>query len=109
MALPLLASPTAWIVAALVGGFAKGLIEGIVKILVSMGVGWAMYQGLDVLIQQILMGIKVNLGSLPPEMVGMLGVLKVDKCLNVISSAFLVRLVLKGVTNGMYSKLEIRQ
>ncbi|MPS47805.1 DUF2523 domain-containing protein [Methylobacillus sp.] len=103
------ASPAAWLVAAIVGGFSKGLMEGIVKFLTAMGIGWAMYQGLDVLIQQILTGIKVNLGALPPEMVGMLGVLKVDKCLNVIGSAFMVRLVLKGVTNGVFTKLEIKQ
>lgn len=103
------ASPAAWLVAAIVGGFSKGLMEGLVKFLTAMGIGWAMYQGLDVLIQQILTGIKVNLGSLPPEMVGMLGVLKVDKCLNVIASAFMVRLVLKGVTNGVFTKLEIKQ
>lgn len=103
------ASPAAWLVAAIVGGFSKGLMEGIVKFLTAMGIGWAMYQGLDVLIQQILTGIKVNLGALPPEMVGMLGVLKVDKCLNVIASAFMVRLVLKGVTNGVFTKLEIKQ
>ncbi|GAB7562846.1 hypothetical protein LG202_08850 [Methylobacillus methanolivorans] len=102
-------TPAAWLVAAIVGGFSKGLMEGIVKFLTAMGIGWAMYQGLDVVIQQILTGIKVNLGSLPPEMVGMLGVLKVDKCLNVISSAFMVRLILKGVTNGQFTKLEIKQ
>lgn len=105
----LFSSPAAWLVAALVGGFSKGLVEGLVKVLTAMGIGWAMYQGLDVVMQQILTGIKVNLSALPPEMVGMLGVLKVDKCLNVIASAFMVRLVLKGVTNGQFTKLEIKQ
>lgn len=97
------------IISALVGGFAKGIIEGIIKSLLSIGIGFAVYQGIDVLMASISSHIFVNLSSISPEIKGMLGLMKVDKCLNVLSSAFAVRLVLKGVTNGVSRKLEIKE
>jgi len=93
----------------LIGGFASGIVQGIIKALVSFGVGFAMYQGIDLVLNQILTAIAFNLSSLPSQLVGVLGLLKVDKCLNVLASAFAVRLVLKGVTNGVFKKLEIRE
>lgn len=99
-----LAGLAAWVVAALVGGFGQTIIHGIVKLFIAMGFGFIAYQGVDILINFILENIRVNLSAVPPEMIGMLGVLKVDKALNVLASAYMARLVIKGITNGLMTK-----
>lgn len=96
-----------WILAALVGGFASGIVQGIIKSLLAIGVGFVVYEGIDYVMTQINNGILTNLGALPFQ--GILAVLKVDKCINVLMSAATVRLLLSGVTNGVIKKMEIRE
>lgn len=102
-----LAGIAAWVVAALVGGFGQTIIHGIVKLLIALGFGFITYQGVDVLINYVMQQAYTNLSAVPPEMLGMLGVLKIDKALNVLASAYAARLVIRGITNGLMSKFGI--
>lgn len=96
-----------WLVAALVGGFASGLVQGIIKSLIAIGIGFVVYEGIDIVMNQIKSGLITNLNGLPFQ--GVLAILKVDKCINVLISAATVRLLLKGVTNGVVRKMEIKE
>lgn len=96
-----------FILAALVGGFATGIAQGIIKALLSVGVGFVLYSGIDVLLSSIATHIISNLDGLP--FAGILHVLNVDKCINVLVSAYTVRLVLKGVTNGISKHLVLHE
>lgn len=104
MAAPLLAP---FLVAALVGGFASGIVQGIIKALISIGVGFVVYEGIDIVMNQISTNVIGNLNALPFQ--GILAILKIDKCINVLISAGTVRLLLKGVTNGVIKKMELKQ
>lgn len=96
-----------YIIAALVGGFASGIIQGIIKTLLSIGIGFVLYSGIDALFSSIASHIISNLNALPFG--GILHILKVDTCVNILVSACGVKLILKGVTNGVVRKMEIRE
>jgi len=101
--------PLGLLAGALIGGFASGIVQGIIKVLVSLGVGFTIYQGIDALMGTISAGIITNLNAIDPNIKNMLGLMKVDKAINVLISAVGVRLILKGVTNGYFKKLELRE
>lgn len=105
MALPV----AGWLAAALIGGFASGIVQGIFKVMISLGIGFAVYSGIDALMDSIALNIISNLNAIDPQIKNILGLMKVDKAINVIVSACGVRLILKGVTNGVFRKLEIRE
>lgn len=98
-----------WVIAAIVAGFSKGIIEGILKVLFQLGIGFTVYQGIDFVMAQISTGFISNLNALPLAFTQLMGLLKIDKAINVIISAYGVRLVLKGVTNGVYTKLSLKE
>lgn len=102
-----LAGIAAWVVAALVGGFGQTIIHGLVKLLIALGLGFITYQGVDVLINNLMQHVYANFNAVSPEMLGMLGVLKIDKALNVLASAYAARLVIRGITGGLIKKFGI--
>lgn len=88
-----------FLVASLVGGFASSIIQGLIKTMISIGIGYVVYQGLDVLFASIMTQISFNFGN--SQITGMLGMLKVDKALNVLASAVAVKYSLKATVNGL--------
>lgn len=97
----------AWVVAALVGGFGQSIMHGIIKLLIALGFGFITYQGVDVLINNLMQHVYTNFNAVSPEMLGMLGVLKIDKALNVLASAYAARLAIRGITGGLIRKFGI--
>lgn len=105
--MPALIGIASWVVAALIGGFGQSIIHGIVKLLIALGFGFITYQGVDALIGYVLQHAYANFSAVSPEMLGMLGLLKIDKALNVLSSAYVARLAIQGVTSGLMTKFGI--
>lgn len=94
-----------FLISTLVGGFASSIIQGLIKLAISVGVGFLVYQGLDTLMASIMSHVVTNFDNTP--IAGVLGLLKVDKCLNVLASAVTVKYSLRATVNGL-KKLEIK-
>lgn len=94
--MPFIAS---FFVSTLVGGFAASIVQGLIKTAISIGVGFIVYQGLEVLFNQVMSQITFNFGN--AQISGMLQMLKVDKALNVLASAVAVKYSLKATVNGL--------
>ncbi len=105
--MPALIGIASWIVAALIGGFGQSIMHGLVKLLIALGFGFITYQGVDVLINYLMQHAYTSFSAVTPEMMGMLGTLKIDKALNVLASAYSARLVIQGVTSGLMTKFGI--
>lgn len=96
------------LVQTLVGGFAVSILHGIVKSLIALGVGFVVYQGISALTDSILNQVFANFDTVGATIRGMLGLMNVDKALNVLASAVAVRLTLKGVVNGAVRKFGVK-
>lgn len=88
-----------FLVSSLVGGFASSIIQGIIKTMISVGIGYVIYKGLDVLFQSIMQQVSTYFGA--SGITGILAMLKLDKCLNVLASAVAVKYSLKATANGL--------
>lgn len=93
-----------WLVAALLSGLVQiaGTILG--RALLALGFSLVSYTGFSALADWLKGQVLASIVALPPEVVGMLSVLKVGVCLNVIFSAFAARLVINGLQGDTIKK-----
>jgi hypothetical protein len=103
MALPLAAGIAGWIVA----GLASGVGQIVAKTLVTLGIGYVSYTGLDALITLNEGQILTLLQTLPPTAVQLLGVLKVGTCLRIVFSALMMRATLFGLNEGVIKRMQV--
>lgn len=85
-----------------------GLIAAIPSILGKIGLGFVAYQGIDTLVNAAKADILAKLSAMSPTAVGMLGVLQIGTCVNIITSALLVRLVVQGLSGGSLKKVVVK-
>lgn len=70
------------------------------RVLIAAGVGVVAYMGIDTLISQVTSDIFSRLGGLNATLVGVLGLLKIGACINVVLSAYTIRMTLSGLQGG---------
>lgn len=87
-----------WLVAALLTGLVQIVGTLVGRVVVSLGLAVFTYTGLNVTAGYLKGQALVAIGGLPPEVIGMLSVLNVGVCLNIVFSAFVVRLTMQGLT-----------
>jgi hypothetical protein len=73
---------------------------GIWYVIKLIGFGVVTYTGLNFATDTILAYVQSNFNGLPANMLGMLGILGVDKAFNILLTVFSVRLIHMGVTGG---------
>ena len=73
---------------------------GIWYVIKLLGFGLVTYTGLNFATETILAYVQANFDCLPINILGMLGLLGVDKAFNILLTVFAVRLVHMGVTGG---------
>jgi len=97
-----------FVVPALVGALvtAAGSIVG--RVLISLGIGFVTYSGIDFLLNALKTQVVSGFGGLPATAVGILGLMKVDVAISIIFSALLARLVLNGLTSGKITKMILK-
>ncbi|MDO9292642.1 MAG: DUF2523 family protein [Hydrogenophaga sp.] len=101
MAIPLL-------VPALVGALvtAAGTIVG--KVLISLGIGYVAYSGIDVLLEASKAAFFSNIAGMGGTVVQLAGVLQIGTCVNILASAYLARLLIAGLTNGKLTSMILK-
>ncbi|MCX7258695.1 MAG: DUF2523 domain-containing protein [Polaromonas sp.] len=70
----------------------------VLRVLVSLGVGFVAYTGINSTFDWLKNQIVSSASGLPPEIIGMLSVMKVGSSISIIFSAIMVRLLFQGMT-----------
>lgn len=73
------------------------------KIAAMFGMSWLVYEGFNTLYNNILLNIQYLLGSLPSDVINILGQFGVDKALNIIFSAYTVKIIFIGYNRARIS------
>lgn len=72
------------------------------RVLVALGIGVATYTGISASLDAIKAQALGAFALLPPEAMGIIGILKVGVCISIVSSAIVARLVLNGLTGDSF-------
>jgi ABC-type phosphate transport system permease subunit len=92
-------------IAALLGGLVQAAGTLVGKVLLSLGIGYVTYSGVDTSIAWVQGQFLTGLSGLPAVTVGLLGILKVGVIVSMLTSAITARLVLKGLTSGSITRM----
>jgi hypothetical protein len=85
--------------AAMFGGVFLNIAASLVgRVLVALGMAVVTYTGVSATLTFFKSGAIAALLSLPPEIVGMLSLMKVGSCVSMVMSAIVMRLTLQGLT-----------
>lgn len=78
------------------------------KVLISLGIGYVAYSGMDVSISWVRDLALSNLSALGADTVKVAGLLKIGTAVNILTSAMLARLALNGLTGGVLKKMVVK-
>jgi Protein of unknown function (DUF2523) len=95
-------------IAAFLGGLYAALGTLIGRVLISLGIGYVTFQGVDVGLTVLRDQALARLGdvsSLGATAAQLAGVLQIGTCVNMLFSAWSARLVVSGLTNGTITKM----
>ena len=94
--------------ASLLGGIIQvsGTIVG--KVLISLGIGYVSYSGIDTAFSFARSEFLTGLSGLPADAVAMAGALKIGVCISMLLSALTVRATLGGLTSGTLKRMVTR-
>lgn len=92
-------------VAALVGGLVQvaGTLVG--RILLSLGIGYVTFSGLDMSLDWLKGEVLGRLNGLPAVSLQVAGVLQVGTCISILVSSLTARLILNGLTGGSITRM----
>lgn len=92
------------LVAVLWGGLLNILGTLVGRIIAAIGVGVVTYTGVSSSLDWLKTQAVSSLHMLDPQVVGLLGVLKVGVFISIISSAVMARLLLSGLQSGTFKR-----
>jgi hypothetical protein len=75
------------------------------RVLISLGISYVSYKGLDAGITAMKSEFFNSASGLGSTVTGLMGVLKLDVCVNMIASAIVGRLVFAGMTSGTVRRM----
>lgn len=97
--------------AALFGGFLQVAGSLVGRVLLSLGISYAVFTGVDAALSGIKQEAFLALAgatSFAPHMASFVGVLQIGTCLNIVFSAWAARLVLAGMTSGTIKRMVLK-
>lgn len=94
-----------FLIAALVGGFIQAAGSLVGRVLVSLGIGYVVYSGIDASIAWMKSSVVTGLSGLSAQTVATMGALQVGRCISIICSALVMRLTLQGMTSGAIKRM----
>ncbi len=92
-------------IAALLGALIQGAGTLVGRVLISLGIGYVTYTGIDLMLTTAKDQALSRLGGLGSTVVQLAGVLQVGTCINILASAFMARLLVKGLTDGKLTSM----
>jgi hypothetical protein len=93
-----------WLVGALLSGLLQIVGSLVGRVLVSLGAAVVTYSGFSASLDYLKSSAVASFAGLPPEVVGMLAVLKVGACISIVTSAMTARLLVTGLQGDTVKK-----
>lgn len=93
------------LIASIIGGLTQALGTWVGRVLVSLGIGYVTFTGVDASIAWAKTQFLSSLSGLPAAAVGLMGLLKVGVCVSMLLSAVTTRLVISGLTSGTIKRM----
>lgn len=78
------------------------------RVLVALGIGVVTYTGMNTALTWLKTQAITSFALLPPEVMGIVGMMKVGVCISIVTSAITARLVLSGLTSDTVKKWVIK-
>lgn len=95
-------------IAALIGALVQAAGSLVGRVLLSLGIGYAVYSGVDTSIAWAKSQVVQHLGALGSQAVATMGALQVGRIISIITSALMTRLALQGMTGGTLKKFTVK-
>lgn len=76
----------------------------IAKIFVVLGLGFVTYIGMDILTSQLIDMAITTMGTISPEVSGLIGLTQIDRAINMVISSLVIRASLSFI-NGSFTRL----
>jgi len=92
-------------VSALIGGLVSAVGAIVANVMLSLGIGFVAYQGIDFMVTAFKADALSALGGNGSLFVQFMGVFQIGTAINMIASAMTARLVLAGITGGSLTKM----
>jgi hypothetical protein len=89
-----------WLVAGLSGLLGASALPIAKKVLVGLGFGYLVFQGVDILLSSAYSAIQVHLNQLPPILLGLVNYLEVDRMISVLISAYTTKAAIQTSLMG---------
>jgi hypothetical protein len=96
------------LIAALWGALVPMLGTMVGRVLVSLGIGYVSYTGIDATMGWAKAQFLSGMSGLPSQAIGLASTMKVGVCVSMLLSALVARLVLQGLTGGTITKMMAR-
>lgn len=90
---------------AAIGGMLINLVGTLVgRVLVALGISVVTYTGLTATLDAIKADAISSFTALPPEMMAIIGLMKVGVCISIVTSAIAARMVINGLTGDTFKR-----
>jgi len=98
-------------IAALLGGLLQAAGSLVGRVLISLGIGFAVFTGVDASLAYVKTEAMASLASatsIAPQLASFVGVLQIGTAFNIVFSAWSARLVLAGITGGTLKRMVVK-
>lgn len=95
-------------IAALLGGLVQVAGSLVGRVLLSLGMSFVVYKGLDSSLSFLRDSAVANFQGLPAASLQLLGLMKVGKVISIVTSALASRMSLNGMTQGSIKKMVVK-
>lgn len=90
---------------AAIGGMLINLVGTLVgRVLIALGISVVTYTGITATLDALKAQALSEFAGLPPDVFGILGILKVGQCISIVTSAIAAKLVIDGLTGDALKK-----
>ena len=88
------------------GAFLAILQSSVGRILIALGISFITYQGIDLLLDNVL-AQALSFLNVNTSVAAMIGMTRLDQCINVICSAVAAKFAISGLTGGKFTKIKL--
>jgi hypothetical protein len=95
-------------IASLVGALVQAAGTLVGRVLLSLGIGYVSYTGIDTSLAWLRQTIAAQWSGLPSQTLAVASAMQLGSGVSVIMSAFAARLVLEGLTSGVMKRMVLK-
>jgi len=95
-------------IAALIGGLVQAAGTLVGKVMLSLGIGYVAFTGVDASITFARDALIQSFQALPPIAFQVAGAMKLGVCVSIVTSALIARMTLNGLTSGTIKKMVVK-